>query len=71
MIDDMRCSRSYGVADDQEKQRAGSGDVVDIKNDEWRWHGSPQDHPMTRLSLAEGDTQAGDHVTARSTGAIE
>jgi len=26
---------------------------------------------MIRLSLTEGDTESGDHVTARSTGAIE
>jgi quercetin dioxygenase-like cupin family protein len=24
----------------QGKQRARSGDVVDIKNDEWHWHGA-------------------------------
>lgn len=67
----MRGRRSYGAADDLGKQRARSGDVVDIKNDEWHWHGATQDHFMTRLSLTEGDTESGDHATARSTGAIE
>jgi hypothetical protein len=52
------------------KHQARSGDVVDSNNDEWHWHGATQplhDH----LSLTEGDTESGDHVTARSTGAIE
>ena len=39
------------------------GDVVDISGDEWHWHGAAPDHFMTHLSLTEGDTQWGDHVT--------
>jgi quercetin dioxygenase-like cupin family protein len=39
------------------------GDVVQISGDEWHWHGAAPDHFMTHLSLTEGDTQWGDHVT--------
>ncbi len=67
----MRGRRSYGAAHDLGKAASKSGDVVDIKNDEWHWNGATQDHIMTRLSLTEGDTDSGDHVTARTTGAIE
>jgi len=39
------------------------GDVVRISGDEWHWHGAAPDHFMTHLSLTEGDTEWGDHVT--------
>lgn len=39
------------------------GDVVDISADEWHWHGAAPDHFMTHLSLTEGDTEWGEHVT--------
>jgi quercetin dioxygenase-like cupin family protein len=39
------------------------GDVVNVTGDEWHWHGAAPDHPMTHLSLTEGDTDWGDHVT--------
>jgi quercetin dioxygenase-like cupin family protein len=39
------------------------GDVVAVQGDEWHWHGAAPDHMMTHLSLTEGDTQWGEHVT--------
>jgi quercetin dioxygenase-like cupin family protein len=39
------------------------GDVVIIAGNEWHWHGTAPGHPMTHLSLPEGDTEWGDHVT--------
>lgn len=39
------------------------GDVVAIAGNEWHWHGAAPGHPMTHLSLAEGGTELGDHVT--------
>jgi quercetin dioxygenase-like cupin family protein len=39
------------------------GDVVYTPSDEWHWHGAAPDHFMTHLSLTEGDTDWGDHVT--------
>src|SRR5512135_1174530 len=39
------------------------GDVVDVSADEWHWHGAAADHFMTHLSLTEGDTEWGEHVT--------
>jgi quercetin dioxygenase-like cupin family protein len=43
--------------------RIRPGDVVNIAGDEWHWHGAAPDRPMTHLSLTEGDTEWGDHVT--------
>jgi len=43
--------------------RIRPGDVVHISGDEWHWHGAAPDHAMTHLSLTEGDTTWGDHVT--------
>jgi quercetin dioxygenase-like cupin family protein len=43
--------------------RIRPGDVVRISGDEWHWHGAAADHFMTHLSLTEGDTTWGDHVT--------
>jgi quercetin dioxygenase-like cupin family protein len=39
------------------------GDVVHVSGGEWHWHGAAPDHFMTHLSLTEGDTEWGDHVT--------
>jgi quercetin dioxygenase-like cupin family protein len=39
------------------------GDVVYTPGDEWHWHGAAPDHFMTHLSLTEGDTHWGAHVT--------
>jgi quercetin dioxygenase-like cupin family protein len=39
------------------------GDVVQISGDEWHWHGAASDRFMTHLSLTEGETQWGEHVT--------
>ena len=39
------------------------GDVVSVAGDEWHWHGATPGHAMTHLSLTEGDTEWGDHVT--------
>jgi quercetin dioxygenase-like cupin family protein len=39
------------------------GDVVSTPSDEWHWHGAALDHFMTHLSMTEGDTQWGEHVT--------
>ena len=39
------------------------GDVVSTPGGEWHWHGAAPDHFMTHLSLAEGDTTWGEHVT--------
>jgi quercetin dioxygenase-like cupin family protein len=39
------------------------GDVVNVAGHEWHWHGAAPDRPMTHLSLTEGDTEWGDHVT--------
>jgi quercetin dioxygenase-like cupin family protein len=44
-------------------QRIRPGDVVRIDRDEWHWHGAAPDHFMTHLSLTEGDTEWGNHVT--------
>ncbi len=39
------------------------GDVVRIAGDEWHWHGAAPDRCMTHLSLTEGETTWGEHVT--------
>jgi quercetin dioxygenase-like cupin family protein len=39
------------------------GDAVHTPGDEWHWHGASPDHLMTHLSVTEGDTAWGDHVT--------
>jgi quercetin dioxygenase-like cupin family protein len=39
------------------------GDVVRISRAEWHWHGATAQHFMTHLSLTEGDTEWGEHVT--------
>ena len=39
------------------------GDVVDVAGNEWHWHGAAPDRLMTHLSLTQGDTEWGDHVT--------
>lgn len=43
--------------------RIRPGDVVDVAGSEWHWHGAAPDHLMTHLSLTEGETEWGDHVT--------
>ena len=43
--------------------RIRPGDAVHISGDEWHWHGAGPDHFMTHLSLTEGDTTWGEHVT--------
>jgi quercetin dioxygenase-like cupin family protein len=43
--------------------RIRPGDIVDITSNEWHWHGAAPDHLMTHLSLTEGDTEWGEHVT--------
>jgi quercetin dioxygenase-like cupin family protein len=43
--------------------RIRPGDVVHISGDEWHWHGAAPDHFMTHLSLTEGDTAWGEHVS--------
>jgi len=39
------------------------GDVIRTPGEEWHWHGAAPEHFMTHLSISEGDTQWGDHVT--------
>jgi quercetin dioxygenase-like cupin family protein len=43
--------------------RIRPGDNVDVSGDEWHWHGAAPEHPMTHLSLTEGTTEWGKHVT--------
>jgi quercetin dioxygenase-like cupin family protein len=43
--------------------RIRPGDLVNVARDEWHWHGAAPDHSMTHLSLTEGDTEWGAHVT--------
>jgi quercetin dioxygenase-like cupin family protein len=43
--------------------RIRPGDIVTITGHQWHWHGATPDHMMTHLSLTEGDTEWGDHVT--------
>jgi quercetin dioxygenase-like cupin family protein len=43
--------------------RIRPGDLVNVACDEWHWHGAAPDHSMTHLSLTEGDTEWGAHVT--------
>ena len=43
--------------------RIRPGDVVQVTGGEWHWHGAAPDHFMTHLSLTEGDTHWGMHVT--------
>ena len=43
--------------------RIRPGDAVHISGDEWHWHGAGPNHFMTHLSLTEGDTTWGEHVT--------
>lgn len=44
-------------------QRIRPGDIVHIEGREWHWHGASPNHFMTHLSLAEGETEWGEHVT--------
>ena len=39
------------------------GDIVNITDGEWHWHGAAPDQPMTHLSLTEGVTEWGEHVS--------
>ncbi len=39
------------------------GDVVSTPDGEEHWHGAAPDHFMTQLSLTEGDSHWGAHVT--------
>jgi quercetin dioxygenase-like cupin family protein len=39
------------------------GDTVHVFTKEWHWHGGAPDQPMTHLSLTEGETEWGEHVT--------
>ena len=39
------------------------GDVVHVTHDEWHWHGAAPDRLMTHLSMTEGETEWGEHVT--------
>ena len=43
--------------------RIRAGDIVNVSGAEWHWHGAAPDHFMTHLSLAEGETGWGEHVT--------
>jgi quercetin dioxygenase-like cupin family protein len=47
----------------QAVSRIRPGDVVSIGGGEWHWHGAAPDHFMTHLSLTEGGTDWGEHVT--------
>lgn len=44
-------------------RRIRSGDIVNVSGAEWHWHGATPDHFMTHLSLAEGETEWGEHVS--------
>jgi quercetin dioxygenase-like cupin family protein len=44
-------------------RRIRAGDVVGFGDGEWHWHGAAPDHVMTHLSLTEGETEWGEHVT--------
>ncbi len=39
------------------------GDIINFADGEWHWHGATPDRAMTHLSLTEGDTDWGEHVT--------
>jgi quercetin dioxygenase-like cupin family protein len=39
------------------------GDVLYTPGNEWHWHGAAPEHFMTHLSITEGDTKWGEHVT--------
>lgn len=39
------------------------GDTVSTPGGEWHWHGAAPDHFMTHLSITEGATEWGEHVT--------
>jgi quercetin dioxygenase-like cupin family protein len=41
----------------------GPGDIVHTPADEWHWHGAAPRHLMTHLSMTEGTTEWGDHIT--------
>ena len=43
--------------------RIRPGNVVNVDGGEWHWHGAAPDRVMTHLSLTEGDTEWGAHVT--------
>jgi quercetin dioxygenase-like cupin family protein len=43
--------------------RIRPGDVVNVASEEWHWRGAAPDHFMTHLSLTEGGTDWGEHVT--------
>ncbi len=47
----------------EDVRRIRSGDIVDVASAEWHWHGATRDQFMTHLSLAEGETEWGEHVT--------
>lgn len=39
------------------------GDVIHTPSGEWHWHGAAPDHFMTHLSVTEGATTWGEHVS--------
>lgn len=39
------------------------GDIVFTPTGEWHWHGATPDNTMTHLSITDGPTEWGDHVT--------
>ncbi len=47
----------------EQVMRIRPGDVVNIEGGEWHRHGAAPDHFMTHLSLTEGDTEWGEHIT--------
>jgi quercetin dioxygenase-like cupin family protein len=49
--------------------RVRPGDIVHVTRDEWHWHGAAPDHFMAHLSLTEGNTEWGEHVTDAEYGA--
>ncbi len=46
-----------------EVRRLREGDVVIAPGGEWHWHGAAPDTAMTHLTLAEGTTTWGEHVS--------
>lgn len=40
-----------------------AGQVVQTQRDEWHWHGAAPEHFMSHLSITEGDTEWGEHVS--------
>lgn len=45
------------------------GDVAQAPPNEWHWHGAAPNHFMSHVSITEGETEWGDHLTDAEYGA--